>query len=140
MDPKSIRTKTFRDRFAIFSVSLMDGTKIIGQVVTIDESLNDGVYALNMRTTEGENLIVPMNAVSDVTKYISDDPQDYRHFMSNIDKKDEFWTFELVSGDVILARVLHYMKTPYGTPLTLLLFTENDEMFEIPWTAVSKIR
>lgn len=140
MDVSLVSVKTFRDREAIFSVSLSDGTSIPGKVTTITESFDGTIHALNMLTMEGETLVVPMSAVLSVDKYLSDDPQDYRHFMKHIDDSNEFWRFELVSGKTINARVLYYFAGTYGTPITLLLRTEDDETFEVPWSAILKIR
>lgn len=78
-------------------------------------------------------------------------------FLRVMDNPDIYWEFDLVGDRRIVGRVLNYLKTTQGIPLTLMVmvghkeefvrthtgFTQTrawDEHLEIPWTIIQTIR
>lgn len=60
-------------------------------------------------------------------------------FLDYIDDSALFWNFKIIGGLKVKGRVLDYRSTPFGVPILLKIFVDEDKTFEIPWTSIQAI-
>ena len=60
-------------------------------------------------------------------------------FLRNIDNPDFYWTFQLVGRRNVTGRVINFLWTSQGIPITLMLQPESGKPFEVPWTSIQTI-
>lgn len=65
---------------------------------------------------------------------------EWHQFMQLIDNKEVVWTFTVIGDVSITGRVINYMQTSQGIPITLKVQKEDRSVVEIPWTSVQTIK
>lgn len=63
-----------------------------------------------------------------------------QRFLTNIDNPDKYWIIELAGGKVVHIRVINYVKTTKGEPITLYVQNKSGMSYEIVWNAIQTIR
>lgn len=62
-----------------------------------------------------------------------------QRFLRNIDDSEFYWTFQQVGRVKVIGRVINYLWTSQGVPITLTIETDAGESFEIPWASIQRI-
>jgi hypothetical protein len=62
-----------------------------------------------------------------------------KKFLRNIEDTEIVWTFQLSGNRKITGRVIGFLWTSEGIPITIHVEAENGSETEIPWSAIHTI-
>lgn len=66
-------------------------------------------------------------------------PAENDRFLRNIQNQDLEWKFQIIGGLKIVARVIDFLWTDAGIPITLTLQPTRGSWVEVPWGSIQTI-